>query len=133
WCYNYGTSRINTKTMRTRRVNLNGVNYPIYYSNFVLAQFLEDYQVPMAELESFMGNITMLKAYKLAFYGVRAGCNQMKTPFSYEGKFEEFGEFIANDLEAFAKIMESFTHFFPSPEEEGKDDTKKKAKAKASS
>jgi len=119
--------------MNTRYVKLNGKDYPIYFSNFVLAQFGEKHSLAMGELLALFANgldkIEMMQIYELAFLAFKAGHKQAEKKFPYED-LESFAFEVDKDSEWMEKTFEKFAEFFPEPGKEKQQGKKKPAAAK---
>ena len=108
-------------------IELSNKQYPIFFSQFVLAQFGED--KPIGELFSSLSDVSklgLMDVYKLAYAGFKAGARKEKQEFNYS--LEDFAEIL--DVEGnegwMEKVFETIPEFFPEP---AKEEKKRKPKA----
>ena len=112
-------------------IELSNKQYPIFFSQFVLAQFGEG--KPIGELFASLADVSkleLMQVYKLAYAGFKAGARKEKQEFDYT--LEEFSEDIldAQGNEGWMeKVFEFIPDFFPSTEKEEKKSKPKAAKS----
>lgn len=110
-------------------IELSNKQYPIFFSQFVLAQFGEG--KPIGELFASLADVSkleLMQVYKLAYAGFKAGARKEKQEFKYS--LEEFSEDIldAQGNEGWMeKVFEVIPEFFPEPENKKEKKSKPKA------
>lgn len=109
-------------------IELSNKQYPIRFSQFVLAQFGQDKSI--GELFNSLSNIEklgLMDVYKLAYAGFKAGARKEKQEFNFE--LEDFAEILDANEGWMEKVFEVIPEFFPDPEPEEKKRKPKAAKS----
>lgn len=111
-----------------KSVKLNQKSYPIFFSNFVLAQWGEMYNLSMNELFSLLSSgfndLRLDQLYNLAFLAFKAGHKHAGEDFKFND-VEELALVLDKDPGWMEKVIGMIAEFFPAEAE--KPATKKKS------
>ncbi len=118
-----------SKTVDGKTVNN---EYPIYFSNYVFAQYEEATGKSLGKLMESLANPQNMRlndVYELAYLSIKAGHKLDKKPFEYDDKELFYMTVLDQDPDWADKVFSMIEHFFPSPEPEAKEEKKSKPKA----
>ena len=109
-----------SKTVDGKTIN---EQYPIYFSNYVFAQFEQVTGKPLAKLMESLSNpqdMRLNDVYELAYLAIKSGHKIDKKPFEYDDKELFYMTVLDQDPEWADKIFSVIAHFFPEPAKEEK-------------
>lgn len=103
----------------TKFVEIGGKPRPVKFGFWALGEFTEAHGIAMGDLGSISETLTIKQALHLVWLGLKNGARVEKTEFNTT--LEELADWIDEDQDAMARVLDVFGHSFGGGEQNGEE------------